>query len=161
MGMNHPGEIDYLTRIARPDVALVNNALRAHLEGLGSVEAVARAKGEIYAGLSDDGIAIVNADDPHAELWRSLAAPRQVMSFGFAENADVRIIPGNQFDLATTGASKQNCKYPANTICATPPPPPVWRSRWASRPRRSPRVWPPTPASRAACKATPASWARR
>ena len=101
MGMNHPGEIDYLTRIARPDVALVNNALRAHLEGLGSVEAVARAKGEIYAGLSDDGIAIVNADDPHAELWRSLAAPRKVMSFGFAVNADVRIIPDSQLALAT------------------------------------------------------------
>jgi len=44
MGMNHPGEIDYLTRIARPDVALVNNATGAHLQGLGSVEGVARAK---------------------------------------------------------------------------------------------------------------------
>ncbi len=101
MGMNHPGEIDYLTRIARPDVALVNNALRAHLEGLGSIEAVARAKGEIYAGLQDDGIAIVNADDPHADLWRGLAGSHKVMSFGFAENADVRILPGAQLALQT------------------------------------------------------------
>ncbi|MDD5390544.1 MAG: UDP-N-acetylmuramoyl-tripeptide--D-alanyl-D-alanine ligase [Gallionellaceae bacterium] len=91
MGMNHSGEIDYMTRLARPDVALVNNALRAHLEGLGSVEAVARAKGEIYAGLKEDGIAIINADDPHAELWRGLAGEHKVLSFGFAESAAVRI----------------------------------------------------------------------
>ncbi|MBU1665696.1 MAG: UDP-N-acetylmuramoyl-tripeptide--D-alanyl-D-alanine ligase, partial [Gammaproteobacteria bacterium] len=91
MGMNHTGEIAYLSDLARPDVALVNNALRAHLEGLGSVEAVARAKGEIYAGLKDDGIAIINADDPHAELWRGLAGEHKVLSFGFAEGADVRI----------------------------------------------------------------------
>jgi UDP-N-acetylmuramoyl-tripeptide--D-alanyl-D-alanine ligase len=101
MGMNHPGEIAYLTQIARPDVALVNNALRAHLEGLGSVEAVARAKGEIYAGLKDDGIAIVNADDPHADLWRSLAGNHRVLSFGFAENADVRIMALAPLRLAT------------------------------------------------------------
>jgi UDP-N-acetylmuramoyl-tripeptide--D-alanyl-D-alanine ligase len=91
MGMNHPGELAYLTELARPDAALVNNALRAHLEGLGSVEAVARAKGEIYAGLKDDGIAIVNADDPHAPLWRAMASAFRVMGFGFAENADIRI----------------------------------------------------------------------
>ncbi|MBP8901193.1 MAG: UDP-N-acetylmuramoyl-tripeptide--D-alanyl-D-alanine ligase [Thiobacillaceae bacterium] len=94
MGMNHPGELAYLTELARPDVALVNNALRAHLEGLGSVEAVARAKGEIYAGLKDDGIAIVNADDPHAGLWREMAGGHRVMGFGFAADADVRIGEG-------------------------------------------------------------------
>jgi len=101
MGMNHPGEIAYLTAIARPDVALVNNALRAHLEGLGSVAAVARAKGEIYAGLKDDGIAIVNADDPHADLWRGLAGKHRVLGFGFAEGADVRILPEPQLTLET------------------------------------------------------------
>jgi len=92
MGMNHPGELDYLTRLARPDVALVNNALRAHLEGLGSVEAVARAKGEIYAGLKDGGTAIVNADDPHAGLWREMNRGRRILSFGFDAHADVRIL---------------------------------------------------------------------
>ena len=101
MGMNHPGEISYLTQIARPDVALVNNALRAHLEGLGTIEAVARAKGEIYAGLKDDGIAIINIDDPHADLWLSLAIRHKVMSFGFAEQADVRIVPVSQTELNT------------------------------------------------------------
>ncbi len=93
MGMNHAGEIDYMTHLARPDVALVNNALRAHLEGLGSVEAVARAKGEIYAGLKEGGIAIVNADDPHADLWRDLNRERSLLSFGFDAHADVRIDP--------------------------------------------------------------------
>ena len=92
MGMNHPGEIAYLTQLARPDVALVNNALRAHLEGLGTVEAIARAKGEIYAGLKPDGIALINADDAYADLWLGLADGHQVMRFGFAEHADVRIL---------------------------------------------------------------------
>jgi UDP-N-acetylmuramoyl-tripeptide--D-alanyl-D-alanine ligase len=101
MGMNHPGELSYLTRIAQPDVALVNNALRAHLEGLGSVEAVARAKGEIYAGLKPDGIAIVNADDPHAGLWRSLAGAHKVLSFGFTAEADVRIASASPLTLDT------------------------------------------------------------
>lgn len=93
MGMNHPGEIAYLTNIARPDVALVNNALRAHLAGLGTVEAVARAKGEIYGGLKAEGIAIINADDPHAGLWRELAGSHPVQGFGNSEQADIRITP--------------------------------------------------------------------
>jgi len=82
MGMNHPGEIDYLTRIARPDVAIINNASGAHLAGLGTVEAVAHAKGEIFAGLSENGIAIINADDDFAPLWRELAGQRGSIQFG-------------------------------------------------------------------------------
>jgi UDP-N-acetylmuramoyl-tripeptide--D-alanyl-D-alanine ligase len=89
MGMNHPGELDYLSRIARPDVALVNNALRAHLAGLGSVEAVARAKGEIFAGLKPEGIALYNADDPNAAIWYELAAGHRQTGFGL-ENGEVR-----------------------------------------------------------------------
>lgn len=89
MGMNHPGEISYLTRLAKPSVALVNNALQAHLEGLGSVEAVAHAKGEIFEGLADDGTAIINADDKFAPLWKQLAAPRKIMTFGLSAEADV------------------------------------------------------------------------
>jgi UDP-N-acetylmuramoyl-tripeptide--D-alanyl-D-alanine ligase len=90
MGMNHPGELAYLTQIARPEVALVNNAQRAHLAGLGTLTAVAEAKGEIYAGLPADGIAIVNADDGHAALWRALAGSRQVWTFGLGAGADIR-----------------------------------------------------------------------
>jgi UDP-N-acetylmuramoyl-tripeptide--D-alanyl-D-alanine ligase len=89
MGMNHPGEIDYLARIACPDVALVNNASGAHLEGLGSVEAVAQAKGEIFAGLDDHGTAMINADDAHAPLWRGLAGTRQLLEFGIDGDADI------------------------------------------------------------------------
>ena len=90
MGMNHSGEIDTLSRIARPTVALVNNAQRAHLAGLGTVAEVARAKGEIFNGLEADGIAVINADDPHAGLWHTLAGTRRIVSFGFSPEADIR-----------------------------------------------------------------------
>jgi UDP-N-acetylmuramoyl-tripeptide--D-alanyl-D-alanine ligase len=89
MGMNHPGEIAYLTRLAKPSVALVNNAQPAHLEGLGSVEAVARAKGEIFEGLDANGIAAINTDDAFAGLWTSLAAPHNIKTFGLDNPADV------------------------------------------------------------------------
>jgi UDP-N-acetylmuramoyl-tripeptide--D-alanyl-D-alanine ligase len=89
MGMNHPGEIAYLTRIAKPTVALVNNAQRAHLAGLGSIVEVARAKGEIFAGLGEKGVAVINADDPHAGLWREMNRDRRIVSFGFTPTADV------------------------------------------------------------------------
>jgi UDP-N-acetylmuramoyl-tripeptide--D-alanyl-D-alanine ligase len=89
MGMNHPGEIDYLTRIAAPDVALINNASGAHLEGLGSVEAVARAKGEIFSGLQHHGTAVINSDDEYARLWRALAGAHPLLEFGLNSEADV------------------------------------------------------------------------
>jgi UDP-N-acetylmuramoyl-tripeptide--D-alanyl-D-alanine ligase len=89
MGMNHAGEIEYLTRIARPDIALINNAGGAHLEGLGSVEAVAKAKGEIFAGLKHHGTAVINADDAHAPLWRSLVGVNPLIEFGLNPGADV------------------------------------------------------------------------
>ena len=89
MGMNHPGEIDYLTMIARPQVALINNASGAHLEGMGSVEAVAYAKGEIFSGLQHDGSAIINADDEYAPLWRKLAGANSLLEFGLNGQADV------------------------------------------------------------------------
>ncbi|MFN3593849.1 MAG: bifunctional UDP-N-acetylmuramoyl-L-alanyl-D-glutamate--2,6-diaminopimelate ligase MurE/UDP-N-acetylmuramoyl-tripeptide--D-alanyl-D-alanine ligase MurF [Thiobacillaceae bacterium] len=100
MGMNHAGELAYLTRLARPDVALVNNAQRAHLEGLTSVAAVARAKGEIYEGLAADGIALVNGDDPYADLWLELNAGRRILRFGLGPEADVRA----EYELLPEGA---------------------------------------------------------
>jgi len=90
MGMNHPGEIAYLTALATPDVALVNNASGAHLEGLGSLAAVAQAKGEIFAGLRASGIAVIQADDAHAALWRELAAGHRIMDFGLDHPAVVQ-----------------------------------------------------------------------
>ncbi|MDV6344986.1 UDP-N-acetylmuramoyl-tripeptide--D-alanyl-D-alanine ligase [Nitrosomonas sp. Is37] len=89
MGMNHAGEIAYLTRLAKPTVAVITNAGAAHIEGLGSVEAVARAKGEIFEGLSDRGVAIINVDDDHASLWRRLAENRHIIDFGLNGSAQV------------------------------------------------------------------------
>lgn len=84
MGMNHFDEIRYLTRMARPSVALVNNAGAAHLEFLGSVAGVAQAKGEIFEGLPENGVAICNADDAFADYWRSLNTGRRMLGFGIA-----------------------------------------------------------------------------
>lgn len=89
MGMNHAGEISYLTNLGRPTVALVNNATAAHIGGLGSVEEIAKAKGEIFEGLAAGGIAVINADDAYAPLWLSLAADYQVLSFGLGTPADI------------------------------------------------------------------------
>ena len=89
MGMNHAGEIRTLARLAAPDVALINNAGTAHVEFLGSLEAVARAKGEIVEGLKPEGTAVINADDRHAGLWRELAGGRRVVDFGIERRAAV------------------------------------------------------------------------
>lgn len=89
MGMNHPGEIAYLSGIAKPDVALVNNAGTAHMGEVGSIEAIARAKGEIFSGLGTSGIAIINADDAFADYWRSLVSNRKIVDFGLARTASV------------------------------------------------------------------------
>ena len=66
MGMNHPGEIAYLAPIGAPDVALVTNAQRAHLEGMGDLDEVAREKGSLFGGLRANGTAVINADDCYA-----------------------------------------------------------------------------------------------
>lgn len=70
MGANHPGEIGYLTQLAKPKVAFINNIAPAHLEGFGSIEGVAKAKVEIFNGLDKEGIALVNGDDHYAD-WIS------------------------------------------------------------------------------------------
>ncbi|MBI5040158.1 MAG: UDP-N-acetylmuramoyl-tripeptide--D-alanyl-D-alanine ligase [Gammaproteobacteria bacterium] len=90
LGANHAGEIAYLTQLAQPTVGLVTNAGPAHLEGFGSLEGVARAKGELFAGLDAQATAVINADDRFAPLWRELAGARRVLSFGVQMDADVR-----------------------------------------------------------------------
>ena len=89
MGMNHPGEIAYLTRIGAPTVAMVTNAQRAHLEGMGDLDEVAREKGSIFDGLIADGVAVVNADDAYAAAWRGMAGGRPVRTFAIDGAADV------------------------------------------------------------------------
>ena len=89
MGMNHAGEIGYLTRLAEPDVALITNAGIAHLEHFGSIEAIACAKGEIFEGLKSNGVAVFGADDRFAPLWRTLARDKRQLEFGIEANAAV------------------------------------------------------------------------
>lgn len=81
MGANHPGEIAYLSAIAQPELALITNVGHAHLEGFGSLDGVAAAKGEIAGGLTADGVLVVDGASPYLELWRELAAGRQVLTF--------------------------------------------------------------------------------
>lgn len=76
MGANHPNEIAYTTNIVKPETALVNNLFGAHLAGFGSPEGVAKAKGEIYQGIPEEGTAIVNLDS-YSEKWQF--QPRQTV----------------------------------------------------------------------------------
>ena len=82
LGMNHKGEIAYLAGIARPTVALVNNAQREHLEFMRSVEEVAEENASVYDALPADGVAVVNADDAHADFFRRRAGGRPIVDFG-------------------------------------------------------------------------------
>ncbi|MGY6554114.1 MAG: UDP-N-acetylmuramoyl-tripeptide--D-alanyl-D-alanine ligase [Wenzhouxiangella sp.] len=90
MGAARAGDIRYLAEMARPQVGVVTNAGPAHLETMGSIEGVARTKGEMYGALPEDGIAIINADDRFAGFWRDLAGQRSVLSFGLSAAADLR-----------------------------------------------------------------------
>ncbi|MDB5929213.1 MAG: UDP-N-acetylmuramoyl-tripeptide--D-alanyl-D-alanine ligase [Polaromonas sp.] len=89
LGMNHPGEIAGLAALAKPTVALVNNAQREHLEFMATVQAVALENGSVLASLGADGIAVFPADDAFTGIWRTLAAKRQVMTFALTGSADV------------------------------------------------------------------------
>lgn len=90
MGANHAGEIDYLTHIAKPDIAIITNAGPAHIEGFGSVEQVAKAKAEIYGGLSKNGVAIINKDDEYTNIWLDTCRNKKVLTFSLNDaSADV------------------------------------------------------------------------
>ena len=89
LGMNHPGEIAQLADMARPTVALVNNAQREHLEFMHTVQAVAEENGAVLAALPADGVAVFPHDDAYTPLWRRLAGARRCLSFGSA-GADVQ-----------------------------------------------------------------------
>jgi UDP-N-acetylmuramoyl-tripeptide--D-alanyl-D-alanine ligase len=89
MGANHPGEIEYTSRYAQADVAIITNVGPAHIEGFGSVDGVARAKGEIIETLKPDGVAVLNSDDAYFDYWQSVAGARKVMSFGLDERSAV------------------------------------------------------------------------
>ncbi len=88
MGANHLGEIAYLTHLTQPTVALINNIAPAHLAGFGSVEGVAQAKAEIFAGLDKAGVALINADDPFAAWLKQKLVDKKIITFGIDNTAD-------------------------------------------------------------------------
>lgn len=107
MGANHLGEIAYLSGIAQPQIATITQCAPAHLEGFGSIERVARAKGEIFTHLSPGGMAIINRDDFYAPLWSELAASHAQLDFAIETPAammaqNIQLQPSqSQFTLNT------------------------------------------------------------
>jgi UDP-N-acetylmuramoyl-tripeptide--D-alanyl-D-alanine ligase len=89
MGANHKGEIAYTSAIVKSDVVILNNAGAAHIEGFGSLDGVAKGKGEIIATLKPDGVAVLNKDDKYFDYWLSIAGNRKVLSFGLHVGADI------------------------------------------------------------------------
>ena len=114
LGANHPGEIASLTSMVRPSLGLITQCGPAHLEGFGSVDGVARAKGELFENLADEGIVVINADDRYADMWRGLAGARKVLTFGIEQEADVSArwessVSGVRMEL-DTAAGRIVCK---------------------------------------------------
>jgi UDP-N-acetylmuramoyl-tripeptide--D-alanyl-D-alanine ligase len=92
IGANNPGEVAALTRLVRPTVGIVTNAGAEHLAGFGDIDGVARAEGELFAGLEAGSTALVNADDAYANLWLGMSRAERCLSFGFAPGADFRAV---------------------------------------------------------------------
>ena len=89
MGMNHKGEISYLSKIAMPDIAVITNIAEAHIEFFGSKKGIAKAKSEIFEGLKKDGTAIINRDDEFYSLMKNAARTKNIISFGLNKKSDV------------------------------------------------------------------------
>jgi UDP-N-acetylmuramoyl-tripeptide--D-alanyl-D-alanine ligase len=114
IGMNHAGEIEPLTRMVEPDVAIVTTVEPVHLEFFDSVEDIARAKGEIFLGLRPGGVAIINRDNPHFALLADLAqaaGAERIIGFGEHADAEVRL---------ERVALKANCSCVAASIMDVP-----------------------------------------
>lgn len=89
LGANHVGEIDYLVKIAEPDVAVVTLVAAVHVEGFGSLENIVTAKGEIFNALPAKGVGVINADDPLSASWNAKLAGHRVLRFSAKQSADV------------------------------------------------------------------------
>lgn len=131
LGMNHPGETAELAAIAAPTVALINNAQREHQEFMHSVAQVAAEHGQLLPALAANGVAVVNADDPHVGIWRRAIPPgRGVIDFALDHAAAVRgecsldrastrlhiITPGGAIDVTLAIPGRHNV---ANALAAT------------------------------------------
>lgn len=92
MGANHAGEIALLAGLSRPLIGLVTNAGEAHLEGFGGIEGVVAAKGEMYSGVVDGGVCVINGDQPWADEWKEMAGMRRKLTFGLAGAHDFHVL---------------------------------------------------------------------
>jgi murE/murF fusion protein len=104
MGMNHPGEIARLVASAQPDIACITNVQAAHLEGLGSIEGVAKAKGELFAGMRPDTVSVINLDDPQVRKLPTNSA--RIISFAVTPEGlsfKPEVSAGNIADLGEKG----------------------------------------------------------
>ena len=115
LGTNHPGEIETLTRVARPDIAVITRAAESHLEAFGSVENIAREKGCILKFQTANDIAILNADDAHFELWKGMAQGR-VIAFGVRNAADVR---ASKIEIDEMGRARFRIDYRGSSVTCT------------------------------------------
>lgn len=102
LGANHAGEIAHTVAIVHPEVTLINNIAPAHVEGFGSIDGVARAKGEIYQGLAHSGTAVVNDDDAYSQFWNDLIKDKRVLRFSLSKPVDV-YAQNVRFDTAGRG----------------------------------------------------------
>ena len=101
IGMNHPGEIAPLSRMARPQVGLITTVAAAHLEAFPDIEAIAREKGALAEGLEPGGTMVLNADIPTYPILADLAGDARVLGFGEAAGAEVRALSVTVSDRAT------------------------------------------------------------
>ncbi|CAN5482525.1 UDP-N-acetylmuramoyl-tripeptide--D-alanyl-D-alanine ligase [soil metagenome] len=118
MGMNHAGELAALTRLVRPDVAMITAIAPAHIEYFGSEAAIAQAKSEIFEGLEPNGVAIIPFDSPHIALLQGRAERLgcRILTFGLTKGADVRALESVP---VAEGGTLVTAKLPAAELCFT------------------------------------------
>jgi len=126
MGASKAGDIAYLAAIAQPEVGLITNIGPAHLQGFGTMQGVARAKGELYAALPGDGCAVLNGDEPWCAPWRAVNTAGRVLTFGCGSGADIRFEPHGELTRLYTPAGSFDAALPlpgthnrANAAAAT------------------------------------------
>jgi UDP-N-acetylmuramoyl-tripeptide--D-alanyl-D-alanine ligase len=117
MGMNHAGELLKLTKLVRPNIALITTVAAVHLEYFGSVDAIADAKGEIFAGLEPGGTAIIPFDLPHYGRLMKCAAPfaDNILTFGRGAGATVRLLDA----MPVAGGTLMSVALPAGELSFT------------------------------------------
>ena len=127
LGASRPGDLQYLTGIARPDIGIITGIAAEHLDGFGDLDGVAAGEGELLQGLAEDGVALINADDAYAGFLAQLAGERRVLRFGFDPAAEIRGMlhddggltirtPRGRIEVRLQLLGRHNC---ANALAAT------------------------------------------